>query len=151
MEWFPPAQEVDPEGTIASMNTEDSQFVHGAENIVDYGEERCEQDREKRTHNIKPEKIHVGNIVDVAFSVIAVPMKHELHAFLVLRVVTLLDGSHTQNWIKAKICGKMLTKTGVQLKKRSAFDNEDEMNVEEARKKLRQMAVSDKAKMDIAQ
>ncbi|KIK54040.1 hypothetical protein GYMLUDRAFT_63370 [Collybiopsis luxurians FD-317 M1] len=168
MEWYAPLPEVDPQGRIESMNTEDSHFVHGTENVVDYGEEKHEQDGEKRTYSIKPDKIHVGDIVDIAFSIMAVPMKQGLRAFLVLRAVTLLDGSHTQvreekppfwlqsadssqNWIKAQIQGKMPTNAGVQLKKRSAFDDKDEANVEEARKKLKRLVVSDKAKMDVAQ
>ncbi|KIK58944.1 hypothetical protein GYMLUDRAFT_60445 [Collybiopsis luxurians FD-317 M1] len=164
MEWFTPLHEVDPEGSIEVINTEDNNFIHGAENVVDYREEKTEGEGEKKTYMMNPQKFHVGDIVDVAFLIVGIPTKQGARAFLVLQSVTLLDGTHTQvrnnndehhkgtdgtqNWIKAQACGKMTGNARLQLKKRSAFDDETEKEVEEARKKLRQLAVNEKAKMD---
>ncbi|KIK62176.1 hypothetical protein GYMLUDRAFT_242864 [Collybiopsis luxurians FD-317 M1] len=148
MEWFAPLCEVDPEGSIEAINTEDNNFIHGAENVVDYREEKTEGEGEKKTYMMNPQKFHVGDIVDMAFLIVGIPTKQGARAFLVLRSVTLLDGTHMQNWIKAQARGKMTGNAQLQLKKRSAFDNETEKEVEEARKKLRQLAVNKKAKMD---
>ncbi|KIK51460.1 hypothetical protein GYMLUDRAFT_64827 [Collybiopsis luxurians FD-317 M1] len=140
MEWIEPQREVDPERTIESMKTQHK-------NVVDFGEEKTEEEGEKRTYTMSPQKIHVGDIVDIAFSVVGIPTKQETKAMLILRAITLLDGMHTQNWIKAWVRGKPKGNEQVQLRKRSAFDDDAEGDVEEARKKLKELAVNEKAKM----
>lgn len=49
-----------------------------------------------RTIRIPPQKLHVGDIVDVAFNMVAVGKPNEQKAILLLRNITLLDATHTQ-------------------------------------------------------
>ncbi|KAJ3844365.1 hypothetical protein F5878DRAFT_678875 [Lentinula raphanica] len=90
---------VDENGYIAQVNRVDSGFVYGDENVVYYGEEKTDEDGGKRVIDISPQKFHVGDIVDVGFSIMGIGRGRDTKARLVLRSVTLLDATHTQRRI----------------------------------------------------
>ncbi|KAJ3965606.1 hypothetical protein EV361DRAFT_873070 [Lentinula raphanica] len=143
MEWADVAEDVDAMGFMQWVRKNNTGLIHGEENVVRYGEEYTKYTKEndvsvgkKRTTDIIPQKIHVGDIVDVGFTMIGVeggrttPTK----AKLLLRTITLIDSSHAQEWIKAK--AKTQSTGGstrkVQLGKRE-FDDDD---VEGTRKRF---------------
>ncbi|KIK61391.1 hypothetical protein GYMLUDRAFT_997208 [Collybiopsis luxurians FD-317 M1] len=111
MKWFAELGEVDPDGAINSMNAE---HRTGAENVVDFGERRV----------VKMGKRGMSHSPWWLFP------KQGARALLILRAIMLLEGKHTD---RRKAKGSI----HMQLKKRSAFDDEAEKEVEEARKKKR--------------
>ncbi|KAJ3858356.1 hypothetical protein EV359DRAFT_87861 [Lentinula novae-zelandiae] len=63
----------------------------------------------KKTVRISPQKLHVGHIVDIAFSMVAFGKGNELKARLLLRNIMLLDATHTQKWLKQKAKNQFLS------------------------------------------
>ncbi|KAJ3884577.1 hypothetical protein GG344DRAFT_83826 [Lentinula edodes] len=120
--------EMDENGLIARTNATDAMFIYGEENVVLYGEERMDSSGRKKTVRIPP---HVGDIVDVAFSMVAFGRGNELKARLLLRNITLLDATHTQKWLKEKVKNQsMNVKVPPTLKRRLEFeDDEEEANI----------------------
>lgn len=49
-----------------------------------------------RTVHISPQKLHVGDLVDIAFSMVAFGKGNELKARLLLCNIMLLNATHTQ-------------------------------------------------------
>ncbi|KAH7880299.1 uncharacterized protein C8R40DRAFT_1165227 [Lentinula edodes] len=101
-------KDVDENGFIERVNATDTMYVYGEENIVLYSEEKLDQEGGKKTIRIPPQKLHVGDIVDVAFNMVAVGKPNEQKAILLLRNITLLDATHTQThgmqkWLKQKV------------------------------------------------
>ncbi|KAJ3836337.1 hypothetical protein F5878DRAFT_663056 [Lentinula raphanica] len=133
---------MDENGFIEQVNQSDMGFVYGEENVVHYGEEKTEPDGTRRVIDISPQKMHIGDIVDVGFSVVAIGKGRDAKARLVLRNITLLDAKHTQAWLKAK--AKNLLRVGsargtVTLKRRLDFEEQEES----ARGKMTRMALED--------
>ncbi|KAJ4484617.1 hypothetical protein C8R41DRAFT_957976 [Lentinula lateritia] len=123
--------EMDENGLIARTNTTDAMFIYGEENVVLYGEERMDSSGRKKTVRILPQRLHVGDIVDVAFSMVAFGRGNKLKARLLLRNITLLDATHTQKWLKEKVKNQsMNVKVPPTLKRRLEFeDDEEEANI----------------------
>ncbi|KAJ3900299.1 hypothetical protein F5879DRAFT_992997 [Lentinula edodes] len=123
--------EMDENGLIARTNATDAMFIYGEENVVLYGEERMDSSGRKKTVRIPPQRLHVGDIVDVAFSMVAFGRGNELKARLLLRNITLLDATHTQKWLKEKVKNQsMNVKVPPTLKRRLEFeDDEEEANI----------------------
>ncbi|KAJ3778497.1 hypothetical protein FB446DRAFT_699203 [Lentinula raphanica] len=48
------------------------------------------------------QKLHVGDTVDVGFSVVGIEKGRDTKAHMVLRNITLLDARHAQAWLKVK-------------------------------------------------
>ncbi|KIK59080.1 hypothetical protein GYMLUDRAFT_60321 [Collybiopsis luxurians FD-317 M1] len=112
MKWFAELGEVDLDGAINSMNAE---HRTGAENVVDFGERRV---------------VKMGKEGNVAFSLVAIPKAGSAS----------IAHSESDNAVGGKTHTDRRKAKGsihVQLKKRSAFDDEAEKEVEEARKKKR--------------
>ncbi|KAJ4499810.1 hypothetical protein C8R41DRAFT_863784 [Lentinula lateritia] len=114
--------EMDENGLIARTNATDAMFIW-EENVVLYGEERMDSSGRK--------KLHVGDIVNVAFSMVAFGRGNKLKARLLLRNITLLDATHTQKWLKEKVKNQsMNVKVPPTLKRRLEFeDDEEEANI----------------------
>ncbi|KAJ3834307.1 hypothetical protein F5878DRAFT_696780 [Lentinula raphanica] len=89
-------QLLDENGYITLVSRTDPGFVYGDENVVYYGEEKTEADGVRRIINISQQKFHVGNIVDVGFTVMGIGKGRETKARLILRNMTLLNATHTQ-------------------------------------------------------
>ncbi|KAH7877447.1 uncharacterized protein C8R40DRAFT_1168182 [Lentinula edodes] len=141
MEWVDIDRQVDMHGAMHRVRNSDLGLVHGEENVVLYGEEFTSEEGKKRTETINPQKFHVGDIIDVGFSMIGIEgnSKTISKAKLLLRSVTLLDGRFTQEWIKAKAMAQVnVGTTRKQLKKR-VFDDDE---VEGTRKKFQMMSTS---------
>ncbi|KAJ3823876.1 hypothetical protein F5880DRAFT_1506634 [Lentinula raphanica] len=111
MEWADIGDAVHSMGFMQWVRKNNVGLIYGEENVVRYGEEytkyadaKDKSNGKKRTSDIIPQKIHVGDIVDVGFTMIGVeggrmsPPK----ARLLLRTITLIDSSHAQEWIKTK-------------------------------------------------
>ncbi|KAJ3807282.1 hypothetical protein F5876DRAFT_68251 [Lentinula aff. lateritia] len=95
--------EMDENGLIERMNATNGMFVYRGKGVVLYGKERIDATRCKKTVCIPPQRLHVGDIVDVAFSMVAFGRGSELKARLLLYNITLLDTTHTQKWLKEKV------------------------------------------------
>ncbi|KAJ3763724.1 hypothetical protein EV360DRAFT_66009 [Lentinula raphanica] len=120
---------VDETGFIEQVSRSDAGLVYGDENVVHYGEEKTEADGTRKVLKISPQKLHVGDIVDVGFSVMGIGKGRDVKARLVLRNITLLDARFTQAWLKAKAKNQLkVTNVGrtLTLRKRPAFDDEDD-------------------------
>ncbi|KAJ3911526.1 hypothetical protein F5877DRAFT_73110 [Lentinula edodes] len=72
-------------------------------NATDTIEEKLDQEGGKKTIRIPPQKLHVGDIVNVAFNMVAVGKPNEQKAILLLWNITLLDATHMQKWLKQKV------------------------------------------------
>ncbi|KAJ3759836.1 hypothetical protein EV360DRAFT_81768 [Lentinula raphanica] len=130
-------QLMDENGFIEQVVRTDSSFVYGEENVVHYGEEKMESDGTRRVINISPQKLHIGDIVDVGFSIMAIGKGREAKARLMLRNITLLDARITQAWLKVKAKKQMMTtsvRPTLTLRKRPAFSDED--NAEDGQSKV---------------
>ncbi|KAJ3877607.1 hypothetical protein F5051DRAFT_490807 [Lentinula edodes] len=128
--------EMDENGFIERINATNGMFVYGEENIVVYGEERIDATGRKKTVRIPPQRLHVGDIVDVAFSMVAFGKGSELKARLLLRNITLLDATHTQKWLKEKVKAQSLNiRIQPTLKRRLEFEDDEE----DARKRMKGM------------
>ncbi|KAJ3817316.1 hypothetical protein F5880DRAFT_1511883 [Lentinula raphanica] len=147
MEWADIEDDMDTMGFMQWVKTSDIGLTYGEENVVKYGEEYTKVTKEKpegvkRTSDIIPQKIHVGDIVDIGFTMIGIeggrmmPVK----AKLVLRTVTLLDSTHAQDWIKAKAKaqGSGLNRR-MQIGKRTFDDDE----IEGTRKRFQFLTTED--------
>ncbi|KAJ3880358.1 hypothetical protein F5051DRAFT_426617 [Lentinula edodes] len=122
--------DMDENGLIARTNATDAMFIYGEENVVLYGEERMDASGRK--------KLHVGDIVDVAFSMVAFGRGNELKARLLLRNITLLDATHTQRWLKEKVKSQSMNiKVPPTLKRRLEFEDEEE----DARVRMKRMEI----------
>ncbi|KAJ3803742.1 hypothetical protein F5876DRAFT_84552 [Lentinula aff. lateritia] len=116
-------------------------FVYGEENIVLYGEEKTDASRHNKTVRISPQKLHVGDIVDIAFSMVAFGKGNKLKARLLLCNITLLD-----KWLKQKAKNQFLSvKSQPMLRRRREFDNDEDE--EDARKRMRHMDIADTNEM----
>ncbi|KAJ3924951.1 MAG: hypothetical protein NXY57DRAFT_1077132 [Lentinula lateritia] len=122
--------EMDENGLIARTNVTDAMFIW-EENVVLYGEERMDSSGRKKTIRIPPQRLHVGDIVNVAFSMVAFGRGNELKARLLLRNITLLDATHTQKWLKEKVKNQSMNmKVPPTLKRRLEFeDDKEEANI----------------------
>ncbi|KAJ4463373.1 hypothetical protein C8J55DRAFT_567627 [Lentinula edodes] len=139
-------KQMDENGVIERTNAMDAMFVYGEENIVLYGEEKTDASGRKKTVRISPQKLHVGDIVDIAFSMVAFGKGNELKARLLLRNITLLDATHTQKWLKQKAKNQFLSvKSQPMLRRRLEFDNDEDE--EDARKRMRRMDIADTNEM----
>ncbi|KAJ3858635.1 hypothetical protein EV359DRAFT_68849 [Lentinula novae-zelandiae] len=128
--------EMDENGFIERINATNGMFVYGEENIVVYGEERIDATGRKKTVRIPPQRLHVGDIVDIAFSMVAFGKGSELKARLLLRNITLLDATHTQKWLKEKVKAQSLNiRIQPTLKRRLEFEDDEE----DARKRMKGM------------
>ncbi|KAF8826003.1 hypothetical protein HHX47_DHR6000778 [Lentinula edodes] len=150
MEWADIDNDIDINGFIQGVKMSDAPFVYGEENVVYYGEEKVYENGEVRTEKIRPDKLHVGDIVDVAFSVVGLERGKGKGgiAKLLLRSVEIIDGTHTQEyqeddiylqqkWIKNKaLSGRKTEMNQAPLKKRKMFD---EGEVEETRKRFKKL------------
>ncbi|KAJ3818091.1 hypothetical protein F5880DRAFT_1511247 [Lentinula raphanica] len=133
---------LDENGYIGLVNRTDPGLVYGDENVVYYGKEKTEADGMKRFINIYPQKFHVGDIVDVGFSVMGIGKGRETKARLILRNMTLLDATHTQAWLKVKArsqirignVGSVLT-----MRKRPGQEGDEE----ETQKKMTRMNIQE--------
>ncbi|KAJ3838972.1 hypothetical protein F5878DRAFT_660723 [Lentinula raphanica] len=150
MEWADVEDDVDSTGFIQWVKKNDMGLTYGEENVVRYGEEYTKVTNEngtpvekKRTADMIPQKFHVGDIVDVGFTIIGVESGRTSppKAKLLLRTITLVDSSHAQEWIKAKaktqVMGGQVRK--VQMGKRE-FDDDD---VEGTRKRFQHLSTND--------
>ncbi|KAJ3718493.1 hypothetical protein C8R42DRAFT_740877 [Lentinula raphanica] len=132
---------VDENGYIAQVNRVDSGFVYGDENVVYYGEEKTDEDGGKRVIDISPQKFHVGDIVDVGFSIMGIGRGRDTKARLVLRSVTLLDATHTQAWLKQKAKNQLRVRNiGPVLTVRKRPGQEDDED-EDTRKRMTHMKI----------
>ncbi|KAH7874311.1 uncharacterized protein C8R40DRAFT_1070122 [Lentinula edodes] len=95
--------EMDKNAFIKRMNATNGMFVYGEENVVLYGEEWIDATGHKKTVRIPPQRLHVGDIVYVAFSRVTFGRGSELKARLLLGNITLLDATHTKKWLKEKV------------------------------------------------
>ncbi|KAJ3964958.1 hypothetical protein EV361DRAFT_955469 [Lentinula raphanica] len=149
MEWADIGDAVDSMGFMQWVRKNDVGLIYGEENVVRYGEEytkyadaKDKSNGKKRTSDIIPQKIHVGDIVDVGFTMIGVeggrmsPPK----ARLLLRTITLIDSSHAQEWIKTK--AKMQV-TGNNKKLQTGKREFDDDDVEGTRKRFQRMSTND--------
>ncbi|KAJ3969562.1 hypothetical protein EV361DRAFT_803620, partial [Lentinula raphanica] len=84
---------MDENGFIEQVNQSNMGFVYGEENV----KEELTWDK---VIDISPQKMHIGDIVDVGFSVVAIGKGRDAKARLVLRNITLLDAKHTQVSVK---------------------------------------------------
>ncbi|KAJ3834657.1 hypothetical protein F5878DRAFT_664559 [Lentinula raphanica] len=120
---------MDENGFIEQVSRSDPGFVYGEENVVHYGEEKIESDGTRRVVKISPQKLHIGDIVDVGFSVMGIGKGREAKARLMLRNITLLDARFTQAWLKTKAKNQLKmtsVRTSVTLSKRPGFEDERE-------------------------
>ncbi|KAJ3841850.1 hypothetical protein F5878DRAFT_702341 [Lentinula raphanica] len=131
---------VDENGYIGQVNRMDPGFVYGDENVVFYGEEKTDVEGAKRIIDISPQKLHVGDIVDVGFGVMGIGKGRDTKARLVLRNVTLLDATHTQAWLKLKAKNQLTVKNvgPVLVRRKRPGQEEDE---EDTRKKMTRMSI----------
>ncbi|KAJ4482996.1 hypothetical protein C8J55DRAFT_488523 [Lentinula edodes] len=130
--------EMDENGFIERINATNGMFVYGEENIVVYGEERIDATGRKKTVRIPPQRLHVGDIVDVAFSMVAFGRGSELKARLLLRNITLLDATHTQKWLKEKVKAQSLNiRVQPTLKRRLEFEDDED----DTRKRMKGMDI----------
>ncbi|KAJ3817975.1 hypothetical protein EV361DRAFT_805292 [Lentinula raphanica] len=86
---------MDENGFIEQVNRGDPGFVYGDENVVFY-DMGVELTKVIRIEDISPQKLHVGDIVDVGFSVVGIGKGRDVKARVVMRNITLLDARHTQ-------------------------------------------------------
>ncbi|KAJ3846498.1 hypothetical protein EV368DRAFT_88927 [Lentinula lateritia] len=139
-------KQMDENGVIERTNAMDAMFVYGEENIVLYGKEKTDASGHKKTVCISPQKLHVGDIVDIAFSMVAFGKGNKLKARLLLGNITLLDATHTQKWLKQKAKNQFLSvKSQPMLRRRREFDNDEDE--EDARKRMRHMDIADTNEM----
>ncbi|KAJ3886751.1 hypothetical protein GG344DRAFT_81388 [Lentinula edodes] len=130
--------EMDENGFIERINATNGMFVYGEENIVVYREERIDATGRRKTVRIPPQRLHVGDIVDVAFSMVVFGRGSELKARLLLRNITLLDATHTQKWLKEKVKAQSLNiRMQPTLKRRLEFEDAEE----DARKRMKAMDI----------
>ncbi|KAJ4496249.1 hypothetical protein C8J55DRAFT_484142 [Lentinula edodes] len=64
VEWVEVHKDMDTNGFMEWVRSSDLELVYGEDNVVKYGEEYTNRDGKKRTEDIKPQKIHVGDLVD---------------------------------------------------------------------------------------
>ncbi|KAJ3872201.1 hypothetical protein F5051DRAFT_445405 [Lentinula edodes] len=119
----PGLTEMDENGLIARTNATDAMFIYGEENVILYGEERMDASGRKKTIRIPPQRLHVGDIVDVAFSIVTFRRGNKLKARLLLRNIRLLDATHTQEKVKSQ---SMNVKVPPTLKQCLEFEYEEE-------------------------
>ncbi|KIK60849.1 hypothetical protein GYMLUDRAFT_59251 [Collybiopsis luxurians FD-317 M1] len=157
MEWFVPLCEVNSESTIESQNTEQSTFTHNIENVVHFEEEKSEGEGEKMYKRAYQMNINDTRKQDIYNEPTQDPCWGHCHCGI----------PAGYNSYKARIKGDFNTESGdavgqnthsvaqnkskvsikVQLKKRSAFNDEAEKDVEDAGRELKKMVESNKAKM----
>ncbi|KAJ3891942.1 hypothetical protein GG344DRAFT_64999 [Lentinula edodes] len=144
MGWADIGEDIDSSGFIKDVKASNAPYVYGEENVVYYGEEKKDENGELRTEKIRPDKLHIGDVVDVSFSVIALEggkNKKGRAARLLLRSVEIIDGTHTQKWIKTKAMSQRRGKPAqLQLKKRREFDDG---GVEDTRKRFKMLTTKD--------
>ncbi|KIK71649.1 hypothetical protein GYMLUDRAFT_977696 [Collybiopsis luxurians FD-317 M1] len=143
MPWADIDEEMDSNGFINNVKNSRVPFVYGDKNVVNYGEELTADDGVKSTAKTSAAKLHAGDIVDVAFSIIGIEGNSTGkggQALLLLQSVMLLDTSCTSEWLKKKAMPKKNApaKAGLQLKKQGAFDDKDPG---EARKQFQSMTI----------
>ncbi|KAJ3908773.1 hypothetical protein F5879DRAFT_985348 [Lentinula edodes] len=113
-------------------------FIYGEENVVLYGEERIDTSGRKKTICIPPQRLHMGDIVDVVFGMVAFGRGTELKTRLLLCNITLLDVTHTQKWLKEKVKTQSLNiRAQPTLKRRLEFEDDEE----DARKQMKGMNI----------
>ncbi|KAJ3967449.1 hypothetical protein EV361DRAFT_953207 [Lentinula raphanica] len=150
MEWADVEEDVDSMGFMEWVKKNNIGLIHGEENVVRYGEEYTKFNDEnktsegkKRTKDIIPQKIHVGDIVDIGFTVVGVEggKQSPAKAKLLLRTITLVDSSHAQDWIKAKANAQRNSGyvRKIQTGKRE-FDDDD---IEGTRKRFQRLSTDD--------
>ncbi|KAJ3729839.1 hypothetical protein C8R42DRAFT_716094 [Lentinula raphanica] len=147
MEWADIQDDMDTLGFMQWVKKNEMGLIYGEENVVRYGEEYTKKTDDssagkKRTTDIIPQKIHVGDIVDVGFTMVGVEggRVSQAKAKLLLRTITLIDSTHAQEWIKAKAKAQITGNTKrVQMGKRD-FDDDD---VEGTRKRFQRLSTND--------
>ncbi|KAJ2913812.1 hypothetical protein MD484_g6607, partial [Candolleomyces efflorescens] len=83
---------VDPFSVLADLRPD--VFIHGADNKVDYLKRTADRKGCTRYTYEDPANFRTGDIVEIAFSCVAVPIKEDKHMmFLNLKALTLLDNS----------------------------------------------------------
>ncbi|KAJ3842754.1 hypothetical protein F5878DRAFT_606905 [Lentinula raphanica] len=133
---------LDENGYIAQVNRTDTAFVYGDENVVYYGEEKTDIDGGRRVIDISPQKFHVGDIVDVGFTIMGIGKGRDAKARLVLRNMTLLDATHTQAWLKVKAKNQLrITNVGPMLSVRKRPGQE--VDEEDTRRKMTRMNIGE--------
>ncbi|KAF9060145.1 hypothetical protein BDP27DRAFT_1430432 [Rhodocollybia butyracea] len=143
MEWAVIDEAIDSNNFMRDVKASGVGYVHGDKNVVNFGVEVNGKEK-KKTESIGPHQLHIGDVVDIAFAVIAIEGRGASNptngvAKLLLRSVTLLEDKHTQAWIKTKaLLGSSGGRKVNQLRKRAAFDEEE---VEVTRKRLKQMSL----------
>ncbi|KAJ3826640.1 hypothetical protein EV361DRAFT_870212 [Lentinula raphanica] len=147
MEWAEIDEDMDSMGFMRWVKTNNIGLVYGEENVVKYGEEYTKitdsnPEGKKRTMDIIPQKLHVGDIVDVGFTMVGIEggKMSAPKAKLLLRTVTLIDSKHAQDWIKAKAKAQVSgTTKKIQFGKRNFEDDE----IEGTRKKFQLLTTQD--------
>ncbi|KAJ3752743.1 hypothetical protein EV360DRAFT_88449 [Lentinula raphanica] len=150
MEWAEIEENIDSAGFMSWVKKNNMGLTYGEENVVRYGEEYTKYTDsngttvgKKRTSDIIPQKIHVGDIVDIGFTIVGVEggKQSQAKAKMLLRTITLVDSSHAQEWIKTKAKTQSTSAhvRKVQTGKRE-FDDDD---VEGTRKRFQRMSTED--------
>ncbi|KAF8902347.1 hypothetical protein CPB84DRAFT_1846289 [Gymnopilus junonius] len=106
MKGVPFASGVDPKGWLAKAGGKD--LLHLEDNVVRFYERvKGREGGEWNFVETEPVKFQVGDIVEIQVSIVAVPQcDHKLKSMLILRAVTLLDGSFTQEADRIRIHDK---------------------------------------------
>ncbi|KAF9066651.1 hypothetical protein BDP27DRAFT_1423680 [Rhodocollybia butyracea] len=118
MEWAVIDEMIDSNNFLHNVKASGVGYVYGDENVVNFGVEvNGKEKKKKKTETIAPHQLHIGDIVDIAFAAIAIEGRGANNptsgvAKLLLRSVTLLEGKHTQAWIKKKAMLELLLTGG---------------------------------------
>ncbi|KAK7032198.1 hypothetical protein VNI00_013372 [Paramarasmius palmivorus] len=96
---------VDPYGILKKVGGTD--FVHTAENIVEYEKVKKADDKEIIFESISPAVFRVGDVVEAQFTLMMVPTgrngKPPYKSFATLRSITLLDDTYSKKYEIEKI------------------------------------------------
>ncbi|KAH6902998.1 hypothetical protein BKA70DRAFT_1228161 [Coprinopsis sp. MPI-PUGE-AT-0042] len=128
---------VDPQQTLS--NAQPESFIHAIDNQVEYCVVNIEADGSSRYRAYSPERFKVGDIVEVAFACVAIPIKEKrFKLILQLRAVTLLSSTTRIDSEKPALSWND-DEPYARPKRRSMFL--DSTDVESARKKLRSLDI----------
>ncbi|KAH7867646.1 uncharacterized protein C8R40DRAFT_1075436 [Lentinula edodes] len=72
MEWVEANASIDAHGFMQWVRSSDLGLVYGEDNMVKYSEELTNGSGKKRAADVTPQKIHVGDIVDIGFTMIGI-------------------------------------------------------------------------------
>ncbi|PBK84469.1 hypothetical protein ARMGADRAFT_1088476 [Armillaria gallica] len=114
-------------------------YCHSVDNSVAYYEHRAATDGGFRYKEIRPEQLQVGDIIEVTFEFIAVPVsKGKAKLIAVLKTITLLDAQLTKDALAKRAVERYLPGKETSLRRKNIHDDEV---VSDASDKLNDMQV----------